>query len=199
MLAPYLLHWQHPLSNLLDLAQDLSMLFGSNPPLYARPKGQPPPPPQAGYPPPQAAYPPPQAAYPPPQAAYPPPLPLFTPPPPSPPETPQQGGGAQPPPRPDNPAPKLREAFRGAAAAQLTARLRDSLASLSKAAESRADEQVSLRLLLQHRQEQLREEVVALEASRVALERVSQDLASHGQELDRHARDAQRECLFYFS
>ncbi|KAJ7284248.1 hypothetical protein O6H91_16G050800 [Diphasiastrum complanatum] len=47
--APYLQQWLYPLSNLVELVQNLSLLFGQDPPLYSRPASVPtwpPPPPQ---------------------------------------------------------------------------------------------------------------------------------------------------------
>ncbi|GAQ82072.1 Vacuolar sorting protein/ubiquitin receptor VPS23 [Klebsormidium nitens] len=49
--APYLREWVFPRSNLVDLCGTLSVLFGSDPPLYTRPSHVParPPPPQQGF------------------------------------------------------------------------------------------------------------------------------------------------------
>jgi ESCRT-I complex subunit TSG101 len=53
--SPYLQNWVFPRSNLVELVQSLSLLFGQDPPLYSRPSGSVnvrPPPPPTSHPPP---------------------------------------------------------------------------------------------------------------------------------------------------
>ncbi|KAL4433713.1 hypothetical protein ABPG75_000154 [Micractinium tetrahymenae] len=244
----YITQWQYPASNLREMAQDMSMHFGEDPPLFSKPKnwGQPPPPSPsrptptpapAGYPhyglshgpgstaagpaaaadefhvhnplaqassnsfssvgtsaggsfttAPSAAKPPPPAAgsggfesvwaaavaasagqagglQPPPQHS-------------------QQPAKPAPPPK-ENPSAKLEAAFRSAAAASLNKRLHASLAALAQRAAGEAEEQLRLQATLRQRGEQLQAEVAALQAERVALDKLSQDLAASNTQLDR--------------
>lgn len=54
--SQYIQQWVFPRSNLVELVQNLSLLFGQDPPLYSRPSApvnvRPPPPPPVSYPPP---------------------------------------------------------------------------------------------------------------------------------------------------
>ena len=102
----------------------------------------------------------------------------------------QQAPSGQPPPPPpppprENPSTKLGAVFRTAAVAALNKRVQASLAAVAHRVTAQAGEQLELQATLKQRGEQLQAEVAALQAERVALDKLSQELAASSAQLDR--------------
>ncbi|EFN51831.1 hypothetical protein CHLNCDRAFT_139682 [Chlorella variabilis] len=97
----------------------------------------------------------------------------------------QQPPMAQPQPPKENTSAKLAAAFHTAALAALNKRLHASLTAVMQQTAGQAKAQLELQGTLRQRGEQLQSEVATLQAERVALDKLSQELAASSAHLDR--------------
>ncbi|KAK9828078.1 hypothetical protein WJX81_000655 [Elliptochloris bilobata] len=198
--SSYLRNWTAPRSNLVDMSHDMSIQFGQEVPLYSKPPNW-----SASLPPAAQTYPRPQSTF---QAHNPihgPGQHGGTPPPRPPSGSGGSSGGsgaegiwggalaaagispAQPPAAqsPAQPAPDLQEAFRGAAVAALTERLRASLELANEGGAAELDRLFAEQATLTQREQEVASGVAALQAERHALEQCVLELAGKSAALKR--------------